>query len=76
LRPSAVAIRARKPWVRARLSLLGWKVRFMAYSEGNMDKKVGKYGGDLSRLSNACPAQAVDIHVDIHAACLWRQLLD
>jgi hypothetical protein len=48
----------------------------MAYSEGNMDKKVGKYGGDLSRLSNACPAQAVDIHVDIHAACLWRQLLD
>jgi hypothetical protein len=24
-----VAIRARKPWVRARLILLGWYVRFM-----------------------------------------------
>src|SRR6185312_10875765 len=43
LRPSAVAIRARKPCVRARLSLLGWKVRFMAYSEGNVDKKVCEY---------------------------------
>jgi hypothetical protein len=24
-----VALRARKPWVRARLMRLGWKVRFM-----------------------------------------------
>src|SRR5690606_21672078 len=28
-RPALVAMRARKPCVRARLSLLGWKVRFM-----------------------------------------------
>lgn len=28
-RPFLVAIRARKPWVRARLIVLGWKVRFM-----------------------------------------------
>lgn len=28
-RPALVAIRARKPWVRARLILLGWYVRFM-----------------------------------------------
>jgi len=28
-RPFLVAIRARKPWVRARLRVLGWKVRFM-----------------------------------------------
>jgi hypothetical protein len=52
LRPSAVAMRARKPCVRARLSLLGWKVRFMAYSEGNVDKKVGEYVGLLAHLSN------------------------
>jgi len=38
--------------VRARLSLLGWKVRFMAYSEGNVDKKVGKYVGYSPLLSN------------------------
>ena len=29
LRPLRVAMRARKPWVRARLSVLGWKVLFM-----------------------------------------------
>ena len=29
-RPAFVAIRARNPWVRARLSLLGWNVRFIA----------------------------------------------
>ena len=29
LRPLRVAIRARKPWVRARLIRLGWKVRFI-----------------------------------------------
>jgi hypothetical protein len=29
LRPLRVAIRARKPWVRALLSRLGWKVRFI-----------------------------------------------
>jgi len=45
-------MRARKPCVRARLSLLGWKVRFMAYSEGNVDKKVAKYVVYLARLSN------------------------
>lgn len=28
-RPAFVAMRARKPWVRARLILLGWKVRFI-----------------------------------------------
>ena len=28
-RPFLVALRARKPWVRARLMRLGWKVRFM-----------------------------------------------
>lgn len=28
-RPALVAMRARNPWFRARLSLLGWKVRFM-----------------------------------------------
>src|SRR5690606_40792865 len=28
-RPFLVAMRARKPWVRARLRVLGWKVRFM-----------------------------------------------
>jgi hypothetical protein len=31
-RPAFVAIRARKPWVRARLILLGWNVRFMTYT--------------------------------------------
>jgi hypothetical protein len=30
LRPPAVAIRVRKPWVRFRLTLLGWYVRFIA----------------------------------------------
>src|SRR5690606_4605709 len=30
LRPSAVAMRARKPWSRLRLRLLGWKVRLVA----------------------------------------------
>jgi len=29
-RPPLVAIRARKPWVRLRWMMLGWKVRFMA----------------------------------------------
>ncbi|AEA72210.1 Hypothetical protein PSEBR_m1756 [Pseudomonas brassicacearum subsp. brassicacearum NFM421] len=29
-RPFLVAMRARKPWVRARLIVLGWKVRFMS----------------------------------------------
>jgi hypothetical protein len=28
-----VAMRARKPWTRARLSTLGWKVRFMMMSQ-------------------------------------------
>jgi hypothetical protein len=28
-RPAFVAMRARKPWVRARLIVLGWNVRFM-----------------------------------------------
>jgi hypothetical protein len=45
LRPSAVAMRARKPCVRARLSLLGWKVRFMAYSEGNVNKRSQSMSG-------------------------------
>ena len=31
-RPAFVAMRARKPWVRARLRLLGWNVRFMSVS--------------------------------------------
>lgn len=30
LRPPTVFMRARKPWLRARLRLLGWNVRFMA----------------------------------------------
>src|SRR5690606_36956597 len=30
LRPSAVFMRARKPWSRLRLRLLGWKVRLVA----------------------------------------------
>jgi hypothetical protein len=33
LRPPTVAVRARKPWRRARTRLLGWKVRFMVSSE-------------------------------------------
>src|SRR5690606_20991836 len=33
LRPSAVAMRARKPWSRLRLRLLGWKVRLVAMAE-------------------------------------------
>jgi hypothetical protein len=32
-RPFLVAMRARKPWVRARFKLLGWNVRFMAVPE-------------------------------------------
>jgi hypothetical protein len=53
--------------VRARLSLLGWKVRFMAYSEGNVDKKVGKYVGYSWALSNDATGKAVDSLVDIQA---------
>jgi hypothetical protein len=34
LRPFLVALRARKPWVRARLRRLGWKVRFMLGAPG------------------------------------------
>ena len=30
-RPALVAMRARKPWVRARLILLGWNVRFITW---------------------------------------------
>lgn len=33
-RPFLVALRARKPWVRARLMRLGWKVRFMLGAPG------------------------------------------
>jgi hypothetical protein len=33
-RPPLVRIRTRKPWVRFRLRLLGWKVRFMAVRPG------------------------------------------
>jgi hypothetical protein len=37
----------------------------MAYSEGNVDKKVGKYVGYLPVLSNVASQQPVDSHVDI-----------
>lgn len=33
-RPALVAIRARNPWVLARLILLGWNVRFIAENLG------------------------------------------
>ncbi len=32
LRPALVLMRARKPWVRLRRMVLGWKVRFIAFS--------------------------------------------
>jgi hypothetical protein len=37
----------------------------MAYSEGNVDKKVGKYVVSSARLSNAAWCLLVDIGVDI-----------
>src|SRR5690242_4853724 len=41
LRPLAVAMRARKPWVRLRCKLLGWKVLFIRASPGTQ-KFLGK----------------------------------
>ncbi|MFC5438306.1 hypothetical protein ACFPME_17225 [Rhodanobacter umsongensis] len=37
----------------------------MAYSEGNVDKKVGKYVGYSPVLSNDASGKAVDSLVDI-----------
>jgi hypothetical protein len=51
LRPSAVAIRARKPWVRARLRLLGWKVRFMTATRC-LGRKTAEHTGRVRRLSS------------------------
>lgn len=53
LRPSAVAIRARKPWVRARLRLLGWKVRFMTAALMSGQKDRGGYGSDFLAVKPA-----------------------
>jgi hypothetical protein len=39
----------------------------MAYSEGNVDKKVGKYVGYSWALSNDATSKAVDSLVDIRA---------
>lgn len=47
-RPLLVAIRARKPWVRARWRLLGLKVRFMARLGQNAGGKGTQGGGDVS----------------------------
>lgn len=53
LRPSAVAIRARKPWSRARLRLLGWKVRLVAMgpSAWMETNRTGNSIGPLQRRS-------------------------
>jgi hypothetical protein len=48
----------------------------MAYSEGNVDKKVRKYVGYSPPLSNDTGRRPVDTHVDIWAARVWRLLLD
>lgn len=45
-RPFLVAMRARKPWVRARLMVLGWKVRFM---EGYLVGGLGPNGPVFKR---------------------------
>jgi len=42
-RPALVAMRARKPWVRARLILLGWNVRFMTFYLGHKSANNGPY---------------------------------
>lgn len=39
LRPPTVALRAKKPWRRARTRLLGWKVRFMMTNPQNHKRK-------------------------------------
>ncbi len=46
LRPLRVAIRARNPWVRARFSTLGWKVRFMGETLfKSRDQRAGQSNG-------------------------------
>src|SRR5258706_10566767 len=53
LRPLAVAIRARKPCVRLRCKLLGWKVLFIRAYPGNA-KVLGKTKGCTSEEAANC----------------------
>lgn len=55
LRPLFVAMRARKPWLRLRLRLLGWNVRFMASSPG--EAREWKKAADSSLGHQACQRQ-------------------
>jgi hypothetical protein len=58
MRPLRVAMRARKPWVRLRLRLLGWNVRFIVL----LPWKPGKGGGNKrgrSLVNRACPGKPV-----------------
>jgi hypothetical protein len=44
MRPLRVAMRARKPWVRLRLRLLGWNVRFIVLLPWKPGKGAGIKG--------------------------------
>jgi hypothetical protein len=48
-RPLRVAIRARKPWVRARLRRLGWKVRFITDNPEHGAAKAADKGTGKTR---------------------------
>ncbi len=70
LRPPTVFIRARKPWVRARLRLLGWNVRFMAapYSMRQWNRKL--YGVMTLRVN--CEANHADVSLLFASMALWH----
>jgi hypothetical protein len=56
-RPALVAMRARNPWVRARLILLGWNVRFIACYLGHKPVKIEPCfwkGGKGTQMATQC----------------------
>ena len=56
-RPALVAMRARNPWVRARLILLGWNVRFIAWYLGHKPVKIEPCfwkGGKGTQMASQC----------------------
>lgn len=55
LRPERVRIRERKPWLRARRRLLGWKVRFTGYSPLCIEDHPGETAG----TATLCPGRPV-----------------
>ena len=58
-RPLLVAIRARKPWVRARCRLLGFNVRFIAGKPTSQPKTSGK-NNNLGHLRKAARVLSMD----------------